>query len=161
MTRALALIAALAAAQLSMRPPQITIPGTDIVVRKGWRLSIDGGCRSAVPMDWRVESRGFFSSPSGWRLTVTSVPLTSWLAHKRQVQSTFDRDATLHEDSERRLWIESRHDALVQHYVAVNANARACVGVLDIPARADTPADDTVEVIIESIGLAPPTDPSR
>ena len=161
MTRTLAVVALLAATQVSTRPSQVTIPGTDIVVRKGWRLSIDSGCRSAVPVDWRVEGHGFFSSSSGWRLTVTSVPMASWSVHKGQVRSTFDTPfgtaATTHEDSDRRLWIESRQDAMVQHYVAVHGVARACVGVLEIPLRAE-PSDDTVGVIVESIAMAPTAD---
>lgn len=154
MTRALVLAGVLAAAQVATRPSQVTIPGTDISVRKGWRLSIENGCRSAVPVDWHVETRGFFSSPGGWRLTVTSVPMASWLAHKRQARATFDQTATTHEDSDRRLWIESRHDAIVEHYVAVPAATRACVGVLEIPVRAD-PREETVGAIVESIGTAP------
>jgi hypothetical protein len=144
---------ALAAGQAAV-PPRVQVPGTDIVVRRGWRLSIADGCRSAVPMKWRTESRGVFSSGAGWRMTVSSVPIANWNVYRFRMRAGLDHAATVHEDSERRLWIESRSEGALQHYVAVNAGARACVGVLDIP-RDTQAGSDLIPDLVDAIDAAP------
>jgi len=153
MKAAIAAAMTLALAQMAARPPEVPVPGTDIAVRRGWRVAFADGCRWAAPADWRVDGGGAVSSPVGARLLVASVPVASWTAHKAQARAALDRGAIVHEDSERRLWIESRRDRWIEHYVAVNGGARACVGVLDLPATVNE-AGDLATAIARSIDAA-------
>jgi hypothetical protein len=145
---------ALWTAQAPLGPPTVTIPGTDIAMRRGWRLSITGACRSAVPVEWHHESDAFFWSPSGWRLTIASVHVSSWERHKADVRRAVVGLVAIRDDSERRLWIESRHAIRLEEHVAVNAGDHVCVGILDGPADGNL-APDIVDAIVDSVGPAP------
>jgi hypothetical protein len=123
-------------------------------MRRGWRLSITGACRSAVPVDWHHERGGFFWSASGWRLTVASMNVASWEQHKAEARRALVGTVVVREDSERRLWIASRTASTVEHYVAVNTSGHVCVGVVEVPAD-ETVAHDVVEAIVDSVGPAP------
>jgi hypothetical protein len=149
----LALSVWLIAAQSPTRSTDVAIPGLDVHLKAGWRLLIEHNCRFAVPVPWRLSADGTAATaPDGSMLSVTPVHLPNWTAHKAAVQRTLRGVIAIHENSDRRLWIEFVAAAMHEHYIAVTDGSETCVGVLSIRNAASEP--ETSHVIADSIGPA-------
>src|SRR5437773_1164324 len=90
------------------------------MLRAGWQLLFHDGCRVAVPASWRADpDAGFVLGPVGDNLSVQRFTITNWSAHKAQVRAAFGRVNVVHEDSDRRLWLEIGDKHSTQHYIDV------------------------------------------
>jgi hypothetical protein len=142
-------------AQRPERPQEVRVPGIDVALKPGWQLLMLGGCRFAVPPRWEATRDGSTTfSPDGNSLAVQMLNITNWSAHKAQIKALFGRLTVLHEDSDRRLWLEFDDDQRIEHYVDVVNGQTACTGFLDIRTASRLSVDD-VNRIAESIGPAP------
>jgi len=142
-------------AQRPERPQEVRVPGIDIMLRAGWQLLFHDGCRVAVPPSWRADpDAGFVSGPVGDSLSVQRFTITSWFAHKALVKAAFGRVNVVHEDSDRRLWLEIGDKHRTQHYIDVPHGLSTCTGLLEIRAATMPSAEDTT-TIADSIGPAP------
>jgi len=160
MTRAAAALALVCAVETGLaqppeRPQDVEVPGLRIMLHAGWQLLFHDGCRFAVPLSWRRDSdEGFAQSPDGSSVSIQMLKVANWSAHKADLRSTFVR-AIVHEDSSRRLWIESDAGPRVQHYVAVVDGVNVCAAWMELTAGPHTAARDTAMRIADSIGPAP------
>jgi hypothetical protein len=142
-------------AQRPERQQEVHMPGIDVVLKAGWQLLIQGGCRFAVPGSWQTTAgRSAAFSRDGNNLSVRMMPIANWSAHKAQMKATFGRVNVLHEDSDRRLWFEFGDQRRIEHYIEVANGLSACIGLLDIRAATTLSADDANR-IADSIGPAP------
>jgi hypothetical protein len=143
-----------ASAQLPERQHDVLIPGTGVRLREAWQMLFHDGCRYAVPVAWRpVADRSQVFAPDGSSVSIWALHVSNWSMHKARLKAAFNHDSRVHEDSDSRLWVESRDGVRLQHYVAVTDGAAACAGLLEI--RSTQPnVDDTIAGIVESIGMA-------
>jgi len=142
-------------AQRPERQQAVRVPGLDIMLRAGWQLLFHDGCRVAVPGSWHADLDAIFvSSPDGDNISIQRFAITSWSAHKAQVRAAFGRVNVVHEDSNRRLWLEIGDRKRTQHYIDVPNGHNTCTGLLEIRAGTMPSADDTT-TIADSIGPAP------
>jgi hypothetical protein len=126
-----------------------------VKLKAGWQLLFHDGCRFAVPGSWRADADGtFVRAPDGSNLSVRIVRITSWAAHKAQIRAAFGQVAVLHEDSDRRLWLEIGDKPRIQHYIDVANGPSACAGLLEVHTSTLPDAEDTVNRIADSIGPA-------
>jgi len=143
-------------AQRPERQQEVRMPGIGIMLKAGWQLLFHDGCRMAVPGSWRADpDAGFVSGPDGDNLSVQTLTITNWSAHKARIKAAFGRMKVLHEDSDRRLWFEIGDTQRTQHYVDVANGLSACTGLLEIRTTTTRDAGDTATRIADSIGPAP------
>jgi hypothetical protein len=142
----------------SAQPPErqhdVLIPGMGVRLREAWQMLFHDGCRYAVPVAWRpIADRSQVFAPDGSSVSIWALHVSNWSLHKARLKAAFSHESRVHEDSDSRLWIESRDSVRLQHYVAVTDGAAACAGLLEIRS-AQPNADDTIAGIVESIGMA-------
>ena len=157
---AMVVLAAVAAAEVNSnaqapeRQHDVLIPGTGVRLREAWQMLFHDGCRYAVPVAWRpIADRSQVFAPDGSSVSIWALHVSNWSLHKARLKAAFSHESRVHEDSDSRLWIESRDSVRLQHYVAVTDGAAACAGLLEIRS-AQPNADDTIAGIVESIGMA-------
>lgn len=152
----------LTAGQMPTRQTEVTVPGTGVTLNAGWQLSIQRGCRFAVPVEWQVAADGSMAmAPNGSTVSVTPVHVSNWRAHKAQMLRALEHVTAVHDDSDRRLWIEFADDARREHYIAVAGGALECIGVMELRDTTPNP-EETARIIADSIGPWPdkwPPDP--
>ncbi len=61
----------------------------------------------------------------------------------------------MHDDSDRRFWVETGTDARIERLIAAVKGSTVCVGVLDVRAPSGPGTGQTIKSIAESIGGAP------
>jgi hypothetical protein len=151
---AMAVVGQVSEAQRPERQQEVQVPGVGFALRAGWQLLFYDGCRFAVPVSWRPNpDNSQVFAPDGSSLAVRMLHVPSWSMHKSRIGAAFGHMRTVHEDSDRRLWIESGGDKRSQHYIAVANGSSACGGLLEI--RTSTPhAEETTNIIAHSIGAA-------
>jgi hypothetical protein len=148
------------ASQAPERPQEVEVPGLGIMLRAGWQLLFHDRCRFAVPLSWhRDPDEAFARAPDGSTFSIQMLKVANWSAHKAEIRGTFSRGRVVHEDSDRRLWLETDDGALVRHYIAVADNSSICAGWLEMRIGSAWNTKDTVRRVADSIGLAPDTWP--
>jgi len=149
-----------AGAQKPERLHEVHAPGPGIPLKAGWQLLFHDGCRFAVPGSWRPDADGgLVSAPGGSNLSVRAFKIANWSAHKTKMRATFGQVKVLHEDSDRRLWVEVGDSESSQHFIDVASGQRVCIGLLEIRGATTPDAADTTNRIADSIGPAPDTWP--
>src|SRR5262249_30607135 len=129
--------------QAPVRPQELRLPGLDYVLRTGWQLILREGCRFAVPGSWHAAKDGaLVLSADGSYLSTATAHFASWIAHKSQVRAAFGAVRAVHEDSDRRLWLEIGDAHASQHYVDVSIGGGACIAILDLPRTTTLTGDD-------------------
>jgi hypothetical protein len=142
-------------AQPPERPQEVEVPGLGIMLRAGWQLLFHEGCRFAVPISWRPEAdEAFVRGPDGSSVSIQLVRITDWSAYKAGVRSANTR-AKVHEESGRRLWLETSEGPWLQHYIAAADGASVCTCWLEMHAGAASATKEIIQRIADSIGLAP------
>ena len=143
-------------AQRRAHADEVRLPGTDIMLKADWQLLLYGGCRFAVPLAWQADADGEFSrAPDGTTMALQVLSASNWSAHKADVRHAYGRDSIIHDDSDRRLWIETRKASRVEHYMAVVAGEKVCVAMIDLHDTSLADRGDTLKRIADGIGLAP------
>ena len=143
-------------AQRREHADEVRVPGTDIMLKADWQLLLYGGCRFAVPFAWQADADGAFSrAPDGTTMALQVLSATNWSAHKADIRHAYGRNSIIHDDSNRRLWIETRQAPRVEHYIAVASGAKVCVAMIELHDASRADRDDTLKRIADSIGLAP------
>lgn len=139
------------------RQQDVRISGTEVSLKEGWQLlELPGGCRFAVPGSWRANpDASAVVGRDGSSLSVRIFKITSWSAHKAQIKAAFGRVNVVHEDSERRLWLEIGDKARVQHYIDVWDGSHVCSALLQIRAPTTPDVDQITKRIADSLGAAP------
>jgi hypothetical protein len=149
-------------AQKPERHHEIRIPGTDISLRPGWQLLVHDRCRFTVPESWQPNADATLAmAPDGSTISVRALSVTSWSAHRHEVRASFGRAWAVHEDSDRRLWLEIGDTSRMQHYIDVPNGLSVCSVLLDLRAGATTDPEDVARRIAESVGPAPENWPPR
>ena len=140
-------------AQGPERKQEVTIPGTNLSLKGGWRVLFHQGCRFAVPVSWHADTEGTLATaPDGSNILVGVFRINSWSAHKAQIKAAFGHVNVMHEDNDRRLWFEIGDKPRVQHYVDVLNGPTVCSAILETRMIATSDADDTIKRIIDSVG---------
>jgi len=148
-------------AQRPERPQEVGVPGIGVMLKAGWQLLFHDGCRFAVPGSWRPDAdANLVLAPDGSNLSVTTLRIASWQAHKAQIRAAYVHLKVVHEDSDRRFWFEIGDEPRIQHYIAVVNGQNVCVGLLDIHAMTTPDTADMVKRIADSVGPAPEKWPS-
>jgi hypothetical protein len=143
------------AAQRPERQQELPLPGLGVVLQIGWQLILYHGCRFQVPEAWRqAASSGMLWAPDGTNMSIASVKFAKWSVHKAQVRAAFGRVRAVHEDSDRRLWLEIGTAERTQHYIDVPTDSGACIGILELPASSQLDTK-SLETIATGIGQAP------
>ena len=134
---------------------EVQLPWLGMTLKAGWQVRFYDGCRFAVPLTWQVTpgSRQVFA-PDGSSLLIWSRQVPSWSLHRSQATAAFGPVSTVHENDDRRLWIEAGDDIRIRHYIATVAGSVACNGLLEIRASMKNP-EETAQTIADSIGAAP------
>jgi len=154
-TRCAWLLIGLMVGQAPLRPSEVEVPGLGVKLKAGWRLLLENGCRYSVPATWSVSGDGTVASAAnGSTLTVRFVPDLSRSSYKERVSRSRESAMVVHEDTDRRLWVEFSDDRWMEHDIVVNNSAGACVAVLEF--REGTGNDEEIaRIIADSIGFAP------
>src|SRR5262249_10433388 len=106
-----------------------------------------------VPLSWQSDSDGAFASaPDGSTIAIERPGVTNWSAYKGDLRHAYGNRSVIHEDGDRRLWIEAKDGSRVTHHIAVLTGSTVCSSVLEL--RGDTRGQiaDTVSRIADSIG---------
>src|SRR5262249_43335681 len=112
------------------------------IVPMAWQRVIFAGCRADVPQSWHTAGHGnLLIAPHGTRFSLRAFEITDWKLHKSQILDTFGRTITVHENSERRLWIEIAGQQK-EHFIDVREGTTACAGILDVTEADLTPSDE-------------------
>jgi hypothetical protein len=149
-------------AQGPERPQEVEVPGLGIMLKAGWQLLFHDRCRFAVPVSWHPDlDEAFARAPDGSTFSIEMLKVTSWSAHKAEMRAAFSRARVIHDESDRRLWLEADDGARVRHYIAVADNASVCAGWLEMRVGSSWNTKDTVKRVADSIGLAPDTWPAE
>jgi hypothetical protein len=139
-----------------VRQQEVRVPGTDVMLKAGWRLLFDKQCRFAVPVSWhQVGDSNLLTAPDGSSLTVGVLQGVSWSTHKAQIRAAYVHLKVVHEDSDHRFWFEIGDAPRVQHYIAIITGSTICTGLLDVRSNTMPDRDDTIRRIADSIGPAP------
>jgi hypothetical protein len=148
--------ASLVDAQKRERHQQDKISGAEVSLKEGWQLLVlPGGCRFAVPGSWRANpDASEVLGRDGSSVSVRMFKITSWSAHKAQLKAAFGHVNAIHDDSERRLWLEIGDKASVQHYIDVLDGPRVCSALLQIHAATTPDASQITKTIADSLGPA-------
>ena len=145
-------------AQRRVQPDEVRVPGTGIMLKGGWQLLSYDGCRYAVPLSWQFDiDEAFARAPDGSTISVERLDVQSWSAHKASLRHIYRQGSVLHDDGDRRLWIEFRDGSRVVHHIAAltaSNGSTVCTGVVDLAPRSTAQTDDTVSRIADSIGAA-------
>ena len=141
----------IASAEGPQREQEVRVPGIGVTLKAGWQLLFQDGCRYAVPVSWRESADGdLVLAPDGSNLSVRRLRITNWSTHKAQIKAAYGH-VNVHEDSDRRLWLELGDQQRTQHYIDVVTGLSSCAGVLEI--RSTTPdRQETANRIANSIG---------
>jgi hypothetical protein len=145
--------------QRRVQSDEVRVPGTDIMLKGGWQLLFHDGCRYAVPLSWQFDiDESFARAPDGSSISIEKLDVRSWSAHKADVRRSYGQGSVLHDNSDRRLWIEFRDGSRVIHHIAVltapGGESTVCTGVVDLAAHSTAQTDDTMQRIADSIGAA-------
>ncbi len=144
-------------AQKPERTGKVPPPGVDASLRVGWQLLFHEGCRFAVPASWQTDAdRSLATAPDGSNISVRVFRIADWSAHRAHMRAAFGPVNVVHEDSERRLWLEIGNPQRIQHYVDVPNGLSVCSALLEIRTATTPGAEDTTRRIVESLGAAPP-----
>ena len=130
----------------------VHVPNRGVTLPPGWQLIVHDYCQFAVPGSWRAFADGS-RAPDGSNLSIRALNILSWAAHKAQIKAAYGRVKVVHEDSDRRLWLEIGDAQTSQHIIDVASGLSACMGLLEI--RATTLKAEDVRRIVDSIGPAP------
>jgi hypothetical protein len=142
-------------AQPPERPQEVEVPGLGIMLRAGWQLLFHEGCRFAVPTSWRPDAdEAFARGPDGSSVSIQMLRITDWSAYKAGIRSANAR-AKVHEESGRRLWLETSEGPWLQHYIAAADGASVCTCWLEMHAGGASATKEIIQRIADSIGLAP------
>jgi hypothetical protein len=138
------------------RQQDVRIPGMDVSLKAGWRLLFHANCRYAVPSSWRADpDAGFAVAPDGSNISIRMFTVTNWSIHKAQIKAAFGHVKAVHDDSDRRLWLEIGDTPRIQHYLDVANGLTVCSGLLEIRTATTPDVENTTKRIAESIGAAP------
>jgi len=149
-------------AQKPERHHEVTIPGTDIQLKPGWQLLIHDRCRFAVPESWQQNADAALAmAPDGSSLSIRTLRVMNWSAHKHDIRAAFGPVRVVHEDSDRRLWLEIGDKWRVQHYIDVPNGLNVCSVLLEIHSGPTLDAEDLAQRIADSVGPAPDNWPPR
>jgi hypothetical protein len=141
-------------AQRAGRPQEVRLPGLGSP-KADWQLLSYDGCRFAVPGSWHADADGSLATaPDGSNISIRMFRVTSWSAHKAQIRAAFGRVQAVHEDSDRRLWLEIRDQRRIQHYIDVANGLSVCSGLLEVRPGSTPDWEDIVKRIADSIGPA-------
>jgi len=142
-----------AQAQRPERKQGITVPGMDVSLTAGWKIVFHQGCRFMVPAPWYLDADGAVAAASdGSNISIRMFNVASWSAHKSQIKAAFGQVNLLHEDSERRLWLEIGDQRQVQHYVDVPNGTTVCSALLEIRRATASDTPEVTRKIVESVG---------
>jgi hypothetical protein len=143
-------------AQKPERHPEFRIPGTEILLAPGWQLFVHDRCRYAVPESWQPNGDATLAiAPDGSSISVRTLRITNWSVHKHEIRTAFGHVRVVHEDSDRRLWLEIGDQARVQHYIDVPNGASVCSVLLEIRSGPTPAAENVAKKVADSIGPAP------
>jgi hypothetical protein len=138
------------------RPQEVRVPGIGVMLKAGWQLLFHDSCRFAVPGSWHLDAdANLVLAPDGSNLSVRTLRIASWQAHKAQIRAAYVHLKVVHEDSDHRFWFEIGDEPRIQHYIAVVNGQNVCVGLLDIYGKTTPDSADTVKRIADSIGSSP------
>ncbi len=141
----------LARAQQRSHTGEVRVPGTDVMLKRDWQLLTWDRCHVAVPFSWQAEPlEAFAHAPDGSSVSMQTLTVESWSSHKAGVRRAYGSASRIHEDSDRRLWLEATVADRTEHYVAVRAGSTVCAGSIDLRRGADD--SDLVRSIADSIG---------
>jgi hypothetical protein len=144
---------AIVRAQRPERKRDVTVPGTDVVLSAGWKMVFHQECRFMIPASWSVDPDGGIAvAPDGSNISIRMFNVENWSAHKGRIKAAFGQVNRLHEDSERRLWLEIGDQRRAQHYVDVLSGPAVCSAVIDIRRASASDGEDTIRKIVESVG---------
>jgi len=165
MSAALVVVAADEAAPGAQKPErhrEVKIPGTDILLRPGWQLFVHDRCRYAVPESWQPNADATLAiAPDGSSVSARTLRVTNWSAHRREIRTAFGHVRAVHEDSERRLWLEIGDEARVQHYIDVPNGLSVCSVLLELHGGLTPDVEETAKEVANSVGPAPENWPPR
>jgi hypothetical protein len=123
------------------------------VARAGWQALVHDSCRFAVPGSWHADDDASAAvAPDGSNISVRVYRIASWPAHAAQIKAAFGRVQTVHEDSDRRLWLEIADGLRVQHYIEVPKGHIVCSALLEIRPATTSDPEDTTRGIADSVG---------
>jgi hypothetical protein len=142
-------------AQGPERKQGIAVPGMDVSLTAGWKIVFHQGCRFMVPAPWYLDADGGVAAASdGSNISVRMFGVGNWSAHKSQIKAAFGQVTVVHEDSDRRLWLEIGDQRQVQHYVDAITGQIVCSAVLEIRRATASDTPDVMKKIVESVGPA-------
>jgi hypothetical protein len=142
-------------AQRPERKQGIAIPGMDVTLSAGWKIVFHQGCRFMVPAIWYLDADGgVAAAPDGSNISIRMFNVGNWSAHKSQIKAAFGQVNLVHEDSERRLWLEIGDQRQVQHYVDVSIGTTVCSALLEIRRATASDTPEVTRKIVESVGPA-------
>jgi hypothetical protein len=144
------------APMVAQRPERTAkVPGMDLPVKSGWRVLFHDGCRFAVPLSWHADADGSVArSVDGSNISIRMFHITDWAAHKARIKSAFGQVNAIHEDSDRRLWLEIGDKPHVQHYIDVVSGVNVCSALIEIRSASEPDAVDMAKTIGETVGPA-------
>jgi hypothetical protein len=137
------------------KPPtrDVRVPGTAVVLKPGWKFVAYAGCGCAIPILWQPSfEEPLVFAPDGSSLSIRKQTIASWSEYVRQARRNYVA-AVVHEESSHRLWFEISDEARIQHVIAVPSGATACVGILDVAARASADDAELIKQIAQSLGI--------
>lgn len=147
-------------AQAPERPREVEVPGIGIMLKAGWQLLFHDRCRFAVPVSWHPDpDEAFARAPDGSTFSIQLLKVTNWSAHKADMRGTLSHARVIHDESDRRLWLETGDPGWVRHYIAVADNGTVCAGWLELRTGSSWNTSETVKRVADSIGFAPETWP--
>jgi hypothetical protein len=122
-------------------------------LRPGWQVLVYDRCRFAVPGSWHADDNASVAvAPDGSNISVRVYRIASWPAHTAQIKAAFGRVQAVHEDSDRRLWLEIADGLRVQHYIEVPKGHIVCSALLEIRPATTPDPEDTTRGIADSVG---------
>ena len=117
------------------RVREVTVPGGDFKLPAGWLFTHtrDGHCEFMLPAAWHRSSDSLMAtSPDGRAsLTLSNMPLSSWVAHTVAMKTTL-HPFTVFEDSANRLWGAYADASRITEHVSVSADATLCTADIDV-----------------------------
>jgi hypothetical protein len=140
-------------AQRPERKQGVTVPGMDVSLTAGWKIVFHQGCRFMVPAVWYLDADGGVAAAAdGSNISIRMFNVGSWTAHKGQIKAAFGQVNLMHEDSDRRLWLEIGDQRQVQHYVDVPNGTTVCSALLEIRRATASDTPEVARKIVESVG---------
>jgi hypothetical protein len=146
-----------AGSQGPVRAREVTVPGGDFKLPAGWLFTHtrDGHCEFMLPAAWHRSGDSLMAtSPDGRAsLTLSNMPLSSWVAHTIAMKTTL-HPFTVYEDSANRLWGSYADASRITEHVSVGAEATLCTADIDMRKESAPALAATTKRIAASVRVA-------